>query len=271
MRCDDVREGLSAFLDDEIDPLQSREIQRHLDGCPYCADALDQMKGLTERLRAEAPYYPASDSLRARVSQAAWREAGRSEGTGRRGGFAVGSWLSVAATVIAVAGGAWLFTSHQRQEGLASMEREVVSSHIRSLMASHLMDVVSTDQHTVKPWFNGKLDFSPPVTDLSTSGYPLIGGRLDYLRGRPVAALVYQRRKHLINVFAWPDEKAADPGSPPRTQQGYHVIHETQGGMTFWIVSDLNPEELAAFARLLAAGPTSPGQAGSAPPANVPR
>jgi len=129
-----------------------------------------------------------------------------------------------------------------------------VSSHIRSLMASHLTDVASTDQHTVKPWFNGRLDFSPPVTDLATSGYPLIGGRLDYLRGRPVAALVYQRRKHLINVFTWPDERAADSETPPRTQKGYHVIHETHGGMAYWIVSDLNPEELSVFARRLVAG-----------------
>jgi anti-sigma factor RsiW len=121
-------------------------------------------------------------------------------------------------------------------------------------MASHLTDVASTDQHTVKPWFNGKLDFSPPVSDLSASGYPLIGGRLDYLRGRPVAALVYQHRKHLINVFAWPDEGAADSETPPRTQQGYHVIRERRGGMAYWIVSDLNSEELSAFAQLLVAG-----------------
>lgn len=94
----------------------------------------------------------------------------------------------------------------------------------------------------------------PGVSDLATSGYPLIGGRLDYLRGRPVAALVYQRRKHLINVFAWPDEGAADSETPPRTQQGYNVIHETRRGMAYWIVSDLNSEELSAFARLLAAG-----------------
>jgi anti-sigma factor RsiW len=212
------------------------------------------MKGLGERLRAEAPYYPAADSLRARVSQAAWREASRGSGAGRRMGVAARSWLGAAATVVAVLGGAWLFTSHQLAGGFASMEGEVVSSHVRSLMASHLMDVVSTDQHTVKPWFNGKLDFSPPVTDLAASGYPLIGGRLDYLRGRAVAALVYQRRKHFINVFTWPDEGVADSEASPRTHQGYHVVHETHGGMAYWIVSDLNPEELSAFARMLVTG-----------------
>jgi anti-sigma factor RsiW len=254
MLCEDVLERLSAFLDDELDPLGSREIQQHLDACSSCTGALGRMKELAERLRAEAPYYPAPDSLRVRVSQVAWSDASRGRVAGRHTGVTARGWLGAAAAVVVVVGGTWLITSLQRQEGFGSIEREVVSSHIRSLMASHLTDVASTDQHTVKPWFNGKLDFSPPVSDLSASGYPLIGGRLDYLRGRQVAALVYQHRKHLINVFAWPDEGAADSGTPPRTQQGYHVIRETHGGMTYWIVSDLNPEELSAFARLLVTG-----------------
>jgi mycothiol system anti-sigma-R factor len=252
MLCEDVLEDLSAFLDDELDPVRSREIQHHLDGCVACAEAFGQMKALAGRLRSEAPYHRAPDSLRARVGQAAWKDASRSRVAGRL--VAARGWLGAAAAMVAVVGGAWFFTSLQRQERLGSVEREVVSSHIRSLMASHLTDIASTDQHTVKPWFNGKLDFSPPVSDLSTSGYPLIGGRLDYLHGRPVAALVYQHRKHWINVFIWPDEKAADSETPPRTQQGYHVILETHGGMTYWIVSDLNSEELSAFALLLVTG-----------------
>jgi len=251
MLCGDVLERLSAFLDDELDPLGSREIQQHLDRCPSCADELDRMKGLGARLRAEAPYHAAPDSLRTRVSQAAWSDAGRGLDAGRRRGLGARSWLSAAAVLVAVVGGAWLFTSSQRE---GTMEREIVSSHIRSLMAGHLMDVASTDQHTVKPWFNGKLDFSPPVTDLSTSGYPLIGGRLDYVRGRPVAALVYQRAKHLIYVFTWPDEGALDLEAPPRTRMGYHVIHASHGGMAYWVVSDLNPKELHTFAQLLVMG-----------------
>ena len=252
MRCEEVRERLSVFQDDELDPVLSREIQQHLDGCPGCADALGQMKELGERVRAEAPYYRASDSLRARVSQAAWREATRGGAEGRPARAMPRGWLGAAAAVLVFLGGAWFFTSFQRQERLDAMEREVVSSHIRSLMASHLTDVASTDQHTVKPWFAGKLDFSPPVTDFSASGYPLIGGRLDYLRGRTVAALVYQRRQHRINVFIWPDEGSRDSEASPRTQQGYHVIRGAHGGMAYWIVSDLNTEELSAFARLLA-------------------
>jgi anti-sigma factor RsiW len=186
MQCEEVQERLSMFLDDELDPVRSREIQQHLDGCAVCAEEFGQMKSLADRLRAEAPYYRASNSLRSHVSQSVWRDARRSRVVGRRVSAPAGAWLSAAAAVVAVLGGTWLFTSLQGQERFGSVEREAVSGHIRSLMASHLTDIASTDQHTVKPWFNGKLDF--PVVDLATSGYPLIGGRLDYPGGRPVAA-----------------------------------------------------------------------------------
>ena len=116
-------------------------------------------------------------------------------------------------------------------------------------MAEHLYDVESTDQHTVKPWFQGKVDFSLPVKDFKDQEYPLEGGRLDYLDDRPVAALVYRRHKHVINLFVWP---AADADSPPQTttRRGYNLLHWTQGGLQFWAVSDLNAEELAEFGRL---------------------
>jgi anti-sigma factor RsiW len=252
MRCEEAREQLSAFQDDELDPVRSREIEDHLEGCPVCAEDLAGMKRVSERLRAEAPYHRASDALRTRVSQAAWRDTSRGRVAKRRWGVPARGWLSAAAAVLIAVVGVGMFASLQR-EGSAATEREVVSSHIRSLMASHLTDIASTDQHTVKPWFSGKLDFSPPVTDLAAAGYPLIGGRLDYLNGRPVAALVYQRRKHWINVFTWPDERASNRETPARTRQGYHVVHEARGGNIYWIVSDLNPTELTDFARLLVA------------------
>jgi anti-sigma factor RsiW len=154
-----------------------------------------------------------------------------------------------------VAGGAWLVASLPLMAGGDTTTREAVSSHVRSLMASHLTDVASTDQHTVKPWFAGKLDFSPPVTDFAAAGYSLVGGRLDYLQSRSVAALVYQHRKHIINVFVWPD--VHEGAMSVATQQGFHVILARHAGMAYCVVSDLNQDELATFARMLT-GASSP-------------
>ena len=172
--------------------------------------------------------------FRSRVARPAWR------------------WLSAAAAASLVLGVGWLATSLPRARADERTAREVVSGHVRSLMASHLTDVASTDQHTVKPWFAGKLDFSPPVTDFAPVGYPLIGGRLDYLEGHPVAALVYQRNKHVINVFVWPVAGGEERLEPAVTRQGFHVIHATHAAMAYWVVSDLNAEELGGFARMLA-------------------
>jgi anti-sigma factor RsiW len=142
--------------------------------------------------------------------------------------------------------------------GADVVAREVLTSHLRSLMPGHLMDVVSTDQHTVKPWFDGRIDFSPPVNDFAADGFRLVGGRLDYLAGRPVAALVYQRRKHIVNVFVWPAADGSQSAVESTAHDGYNLLHWRRGGMNYWMASDLNAQEMGDFARLLRGEGVSP-------------
>jgi mycothiol system anti-sigma-R factor len=257
MECREVTDRLSPFLDDELDPVASSEIARHVESCADCARALDRRRKLGESLRRDLEYHRAPDLLRARVMQDL-RAASRRDSAPARPATRTWRWLSAAAASVAIVAGTWWAGTLARGGGEDAIAREVVSGHIRSLMASHLTDVASTDQHTVKPWFAGRLDFSPPVTDFAAADYPLIGGRLDYLQGHPVAALVYLHRKHVINVFVWPMPGAREAIAPTVTQRGFHIIHGGQAGMTYWMVSDLNAEELALFARMLTAPPARP-------------
>jgi anti-sigma factor RsiW len=195
-------------------------------------------------LKQDSLFFTAPKELRQRIKA----ELRSQIETAPRWNFWNWNWLTTATTSVATACLALLLSlSLTRPSAEQRLTQEIVSSNIRSLMADHMLDVVSTDQHTVKPWFNGKLDFSPPVKDLKAQEFPLIGGRLDYIGGRSVAALVFHRNKHVINLFIWPvNEKDSKP-AVAASIQGYNVIHWTNTGMTFWTVSDLNEKELMEF------------------------
>jgi anti-sigma factor RsiW len=238
--CETIQRDVDAYIDRELDAAADGDIRDHLTGCGLCRSRVAERQALSRLLRA-LPYHEAPDRVRARVS----RQTTRTIATHR-----LLMWAAAAAVIIAVGGGVALVQLATARTD--SMVEQVVDGHVRSLMGDHLFDVRSTDQHTVKPWFLGKLDFSPPVADLAASGFPLVGGRLDYLDGRPVAALVYQRRQHTINVFVAPTDRESR-SIETRTVRGFHIHHWTRGGMSFWIVSDLNDGELSDFTRALGA------------------
>lgn len=242
---------LDAYLDGELATRDAREFEAHLKECGECARLHDARVALGAAIRAEVPSLRAPEVLRTRVRAALSSATGTS---GSRRPMPPLGWrsLALAASLALVAIGSWRVAS-DRAVGEALSE-QVLTSHIRSLMPGHLTDVVSSDQHTVKPWFNGKLDFSPAVYDFAGRGYPLIGGRLDYIGGRPVAALVYGRRQHLINVFVWPATRGPAGGADTSVRQGYHLLHWTTPENTYWVVSDLGLAELHEFAQLLRQG-----------------
>src|SRR5204863_1256690 len=238
---------LDAYLDGELAAVDARELEAHLAQCPECARFRDGRLELRAAITAHVPVFPAPDALRERV-RAAVEAAARTRAPHRFTAWGVWRPLALAASLAGVAVGSWRLAL-QRAAG-ETLADDVLASHIRSLMPGHLTDVLSSDQHTVKPWFNGRLDFSPPVSDFAGRGYPLLGGRLDYLDGRPVAALVYGRRQHVINVYLWPGAGGANAGAT-RTRQGYHVLHWTTRDYTYWVASDLGLAELQDFVALL--------------------
>jgi anti-sigma factor RsiW len=257
MNCDDSRIYLPAYLDDELDVAESLRVQKHLAECGDCRRAQDEQLALRSALRdPDLRAYPSanfSKHIEAAVRRAAKEEARLQRSAWferlRPGSF---RWVAAMATVLIVTTvGAFLVINGLRSSQQQLIASAVLAGHIRSLQADHLVDVPSSDRHTVKPWFQGRLDFSPPVPDLSELGWTLIGGRLDYVYGRPVAVLVYQRRMHNINVFLWPNKGSADDAIRREDAQGYQILHWNGAEMTYWVVSDLNRAELLELARAL--------------------
>ncbi len=239
---------LDAYLDGELAAVDARELEAHLAHCRECAHFRDGRLALRAAITAGIPTFQAPDALRQRV-RAAVGAAARARAPHRFTARGVWRPLALAASLAVVAVGSWRLAL-QRAAG-ETLAADVLASHIRSLMPGHLTDVLSSDQHTVKPWFNGKLDFSPPVYDFAGRGYPLLGGRLDYVDGCAVAALAYGRRQHVISVFLWPATRRPAAAPSSRTRQGYHQLQWTTGDYTYWVVSDLGLAELEDFAGLL--------------------
>ncbi len=242
MSCEHVERDLDTYLDNELDAATTMDVRGHLNECAACRRRVNEREALGRLVRA-VPYYSAPDRLRARVLA----ETTRTWSVRR-----LLTWAAAAVLVISVGGGGISLWRSAVTHGDAMVD-QVVDSHVRSLMASHLFDVESTDQHTVKPWFLGKLDFAPPVADLAAIGFPLVGGRLDYVGGRPVAALVYQRQRHTINVFVSPALNEVFPPANVRSLRGFQIHHWAHDGSSFWAVSDLNDAELTQFCEALEA------------------
>jgi len=243
MNHDEIRELLHAYADGELELINAREIEQHLRNCEECRGAEEQIRTLREALTQETPAYRAPTHLRRNIRAVLRREP-------REKTFS--PWL-VFATGAAFAGilFAFLFFQTNRPSRGSATVDQVVNNHVRSLLATHLVDIASSDQHTVKPWFDGKIDFAPDVHDFAMSGFPLVGGRLDYLDGKNAVALVYQRNKHPINVFITPAIKSGDTPSSSLIYRGYNVLSWTHREMTYWVVSDLNEIELRQLASLL--------------------
>jgi mycothiol system anti-sigma-R factor len=265
MNCEEATKLMDGYLDGELDPMTSQKIEQHLRECRKCEQAYEAHTALAHAISRGAPYHKAPAELRQRVQSSlrdavgvrASRSAARENHASLTSRWAKRrpvlpeipwNWLGLAAAIILAAIIASSFLPRLRPPTSDQfLATQLIASHVRSLMADHLTDVASSDQHTVKPWLDTKLDFAPPVVDLSSEGFPLIGGRLDYLDNRPVAALVYGRRKHFINLFVWP--AASDEAKAPKTmtREGYQLLHWADSDFNYWVVSDVNVNDIQLF------------------------
>jgi anti-sigma factor RsiW len=239
MTCDEAEILLHALIDGELDAGHAREVEDHVAGCPHCAALLQDYREMGKAFAGADLRYTAPPQLRRRIEAALPQTRAPSRRAVLRG-FAMGSAVSA----IAATG---LVAIVLRNDDAQRIESEVVSAHLRSLQAGHLTDVISTDQHTVKPWFNGKLDVAPPVVDLTAQGFTLIGGRLDYVDTRPIGAIVYRRHQHVINLFVAQTASTERKAARMETIQGFNIRRWSERGLNYWAVSDLAADELAEF------------------------
>jgi len=247
MTCAQAQPLLSAYVDRELDITKSLEAEDHIRECKACAATLQQHEALRSALGAASLAFVPPAGLERRVRKAVRHEAKPRVLLAR----APWRWAAVPMAATLAAALTWSIAMHREgTRGNDVVMNELVSGHIRSLMADHLVDVATSDQHTVKPWFNGKVDFAPPVTDFTASGFPLVGGRVDYIAGRPAAVLVYRRRQHVVNVFIWPSAQQEAEALRNVTFDTYHLVRWSASGLTFWAVSDVSDADLESLAHL---------------------
>lgn len=249
MECERARKLIDAYVDRELAVDVSAEIEQHIETCAACRARSESRQALSAHLKNPALYVAAPDRLRRRIADAIAAEsapAARRQPARRQ-------WMQLAAASVAAAalGSGTTYLSLAPGVG-PELADEVVAGHLRSLqIESRLVDVPSSNEHTVKPWFDGKVDFAPPVVDLAADGFPLVGGRLDYADHRAIAALVYRHNQHIINLFVWPAGDGRAAGTTEEQRQGYNLVHWADGRMTYWAVSDLNAVDLKAFGGLV--------------------
>ena len=245
MRCEEVQPLIPSYLDGEVDFVRGTEIDRHLDICHICTRMHQGGLELRFAVHEQVPYFSAPPGLAQRVRLMVQEQTPEEPKTVS----VLWGWLApVAAFALVIALIAMMGFEMPHEQLLA---QEIIAGHVRSLMAGHLTDMVWTDHKTVKPWFVERLGFAPPVEDLAGEGFPLVGCRLDYVDGRRVAALVYQRRLHYINLFVWPSRDRRSEKALQEKREGYNLLYWSQDGMTFWAVSDLANDEIRSLAHLL--------------------
>jgi len=261
VNCKEVINLMDGYLDSELDPVTSQTVEHHLRECPNCDQAYNAHGSLMRAIASSSPYHRAPAGLRERIQSSLREEIGERTTRSvvpdaqplfpRRLAEAriirwdtSWNWLALAAAIIFAAIITFNLVPRLRPGSDQLLATQLIAGHVRSLMANHLTDVASSDQHTVKPWLDTKLDFAPAVPDLSSKGFPLIGGRLDYLDNRPVAALIYQRRKHFVNLFVWPVESNAAKATKTISRQGYHLLHWADTDFSYWAVSDVSADDL---------------------------